>query len=294
MASTLVSLNPIKSDTQRALASYWDRLAAGRAFPALAEFKPGPDLCDSSELVLWNLEGEGGQLKFRAMYQGEHVAQLYNAAWSGKTMSQVIPMSLRRLALAAAQECTTSGCLVYSIISTLGSQEQRVDCERLLLPFGRGSKVEQILTSLQLKSAQAFRREKILNHFKIQADVLFSCRIKSGFTGTAVESPDTAATQPEKRRGSKSVPALARPESGGGREKRRAPRRNVMRSGRIKFGAESRTCTVRNISATGASIQGANLADIPDAFTLVLEMETAERRCSVAWRKKAQIGIRFE
>jgi hypothetical protein len=180
-------------------------------------------------------------------------------------------MSLRRITIGAAKECVASGCLVYSIISTIDSNEQRVDCERLLLPFGRdGSRVEQILASLQLKSVQqAVRRKKILNNFKLQADVLFSCRIKSGFT------------------------ALAAPAGGAIGEKRRASRRNIRRAARISFGSESRTCTVSNISATGASIQGANLAGTPDTFRLVLEMESAERRCTVVWRKKAQIGVRF-
>jgi hypothetical protein len=268
MASRLISLDPIKSGSQRALASHWDRLAAGRPFPALAEFKPTPGLYDPTQLVVWNIEGEGRRLKFRALYQGENVAEVFSSAWSGKTMDQVIPMSLRRITIGAAKECVANRCLVYSIISTVDSNEQRVDCERLLLPFGRdGSRVEQILASLQLKSVQqAVRRKKILGNFNIQADVLFSCRIKSGFAG---------------------------PAGGATGEKRRASRREIRRAARISFASESRTCTVSNISATGASIQGAKLAGIPDTFRLVLEMETTARRCTVVWRKKAQIGVRF-
>jgi hypothetical protein len=54
-------------------------------------------------------------------------------------------------------------------------------------------------------------------------------------------------------------------------------------------------CTVRNVSATGASIQVSNVAAIPDSFRLVLEMEmeTAARRCVVVWRKATQIGVKF-
>ena len=33
---------------------------------------------------------------FRALYQGENVAEVFNSAWAGKTMDQVVPMSLRR------------------------------------------------------------------------------------------------------------------------------------------------------------------------------------------------------
>jgi hypothetical protein len=285
MVSKLVSFNSIKSDSQRALAAHWDGLAAGRRFPALSEFKPDSGLYDASQLVVWNIEGEGRQLKFRALYQGESIAEVFSSVWAGKTMDQVVPMSLRRITIGAAKECMASGCAVYSIVSTIDSNEQRVDCERLLLPFGRdGSKVEHILASLQLKSVQqAVRRKKILGHFKIQADVLLSCRVKSGFTKT--DTPGAC-----RRLGmSNAVAASAKPPG----EKRRASRRNVLRAGRIRFAAENSTCTVRNISATGAAIQGTNLASIPDTFTLVLEMETAERLCTVVWRKKTQIGVRF-
>jgi hypothetical protein len=76
-------------------------------------------------------------------------------------------------------------------------------------------------------------------------------------------------------------------------ENRRASRRNVLRAGRISVADESMTCTVRNISATGASIEGPNLNGTPNTFTLILEMESTARLCTVVWRNKAQVGVRF-
>jgi hypothetical protein len=143
MPFNLTSPQPIKSVSQRALADHWDRLAAGRRFPAFTEFTPEPGRYDPKQLVVWNIEGEGRHLKFRALFQGENVEEVFSSAWAGKTMEQVVPMSLRRFTLDAAKECVTSGCLVCTIISTIENNERRVDCERLLLPFGRdGSKVE--------------------------------------------------------------------------------------------------------------------------------------------------------
>ena len=258
----------IKSPSQLALASYWDRLAAGRRFPALEEFKPEPGVHDIRQLVVWNVEGEGRLRKFRAAYQGANVAEAFNSAWAGKTMEQVVPMSLRKLTLEPAKECATSGCAVYSIFSTLDASDTRVDCHRLLLPFGRdGSKVEQLLTSLQLTTIQG--RGRVLNHFEMQADVLLEGKIKPGFTA---------------------APAAA---SAAGGNKRRARRRDVRRSAKISFARQSMTCMVRNVSATGAAIEAANLAGIPDSFQLVMEMETATRRCAVVWRKEKQIGVEF-
>jgi hypothetical protein len=246
---------------------------------------------DPKQLVVWNIEGEGRHLKFRALYQGENVAEVFSSAWAGKTMDQVVPMSLRGIAIEAAKECVTSGCVIYTIVSTIDGNDHRVDCERLLLPFGRdGSKVEQLLGSLQLISVPGgVRRNKILNNFQMQADLLVSARIKSGFT-----KKDPASTIP-----AIDVHEIASGTAGCGQaatatgENRRAARRNILRAGRISFAKESMTCTVRNISATGAAIEGANLNRAPDAFTLVLEMESAARPCTVVWRRNAQIGVRF-
>lgn len=305
MSFKFVSLRSIKSDRQRALASHWDRLAAVRRFPTFVEFKPEQDVYDSGQLVVWNIEGTGRLLKFRALYQGENVAEVFNSAWAGKTMDQVVPMSLRRVTLEAARECASSGCLVYTIISTIDANDHRVDCERLLVPFGSDRKVEQILASLQLTSAPGrVQRTKILNNFQMQADVFFSGKIKSGFTklnpvpaipaaGIREILTRTHVGSIESLPSSKTAhagPNVADATTG---ESRRAPRRNVLRAARICFGKTRLTCTVRNLSATGASIEGGKLIQVPDTFTLVMEMESAERPCRVIWRKKARIGVRF-
>lgn len=259
MPYKLTSPRAIKWASQRALADYWDRLAAGRPFPEFTELKSEPGMYDSKQFVVWNVEGQGRQRKFRAVYQSENVAEVFNSSWLGKTMAEVIPMSLRRFTIEAAKECVASGCLVYAIVSTIDTNGHRVDCEGLLLPFGSNGVVEQILTSLRLKSVQGrVQRKKILKSFQIQTGLLFSGKIRSSVG-----------------------------------ENRRAPRRNILRAGRVSFGDESTTCTVRNVSATGASIEGANMNGIPDAFTLVLEMESTARPCTVVWRKKTRIGVRF-
>ena len=168
MPYKLTSSRAIKSASQRKLADYWDRLAAGRPFPEFTELKSEPCMYDPKQFVVWNVEGQSRQRKFRALYQSENVAEVFNSSWLGKTMDQVVPMSLRRFTLEAAKECVASGCLVYTIVSTIDTNGHRVDCEGLLLPFGRNGLVEQILTSLRLKSVQgSVQRKKILGNFQI-------------------------------------------------------------------------------------------------------------------------------
>ena len=305
MPYKLISPQAIRWISQRALADYWDRLAAGRPFPAFTELKSEPGMYDPKQFVVWNVEGQGRQQKFRALYQSENVAEVFNSSWFGKTMNEVVPISLRRFTMEAAKECVTSGCLVYTIVSTIDTNGHRVDCEGLLLPFGRNGLVEQILTSLRLKSIQGrVQRKKILGNFQIRTDVLFSGKIKSSVVGTnqasmalAIDANEiTSETDSEPNtllRVSKTDQGLSKRANAAVGENRRAPRRNVLRAGRISFADESMTCTVRNLSATGASIEGANLNSTPDAFTLVLEMESIARLCTVVWRKNTRIGVRF-
>lgn len=298
----MISLPAIKWVSQRALADYWDRLAAGRPFPAFTELKSEPGMYDPKQFVVWHVEGRGRLQKFRALYQSENVAEVFNSNWLGKTMDEVVPMSLRRFTLEAARECVASGCLVYTIVSTIDPDGHRVDCEGLLLPFGRDGLVEQILTSLRLKSIQGrVQRKKILGNFKIQTDVLFSGKIKSSVVETSPASMVLAIDANQIASGADSEPNTRLrvsktdqyPSNVTVGKNRSAPRRNILRAGRISFADESLTCTVRNISATGASIEGTNLNGTPDAFTLVLEMESITRPCTVVWRKKTRIGVRF-
>ena len=52
-------------------------------------------------------------------------------------------------------------------------------------------------------------------------------------------------------------------------------------------------CVQRRHRHSYPFVAAANLAEIPDSFKLVLEMETAARRCAVVWRKEKQIGVEF-
>jgi len=265
----------IRSESQRALAHYWDQLANGRRFPAFTEFKPDAAIHDLRQLVVWNIEGEGRLRKFRALYQGENVTDAFNMAWAGKTMEEVVPMSLRRVALDAAKQCADGGCLVYMQLSTWDAFDTRIFCERLLLPFGSNGKVEQLLGSLQLTNVPNIaRRKKAVGHFSIHTEIVDTATIRSGFTRPAVEEPAAAAAKQ-------------------GADKRRASRRNVRRAARISFLRQSLTCTVHDISSTGASIAVKDIAAIPDRFRMRIEMESAERRCAVVWRKPTRIGVEF-
>lgn len=77
-------------------------------------------------------------------------------------------------------------------------------------------------------------------------------------------------------------------------ERRTEPRHRVLKAGTIVLNrAGGISCTVRNLSATGACLGVESPIGIPDHFTLIVEGEQAPRACRVAWRRDKRIGVAF-
>jgi hypothetical protein len=171
------SFADVKSISQQAMCRYWARMAGDLPFPSLDQFRPEARLHDPKQLIIWSVERRGDGHTFRALYQGASVGEVFNSNWAGKSMEEVLPPALKEFGLAAAEQCVTSGCAIYSVFSTYNSGGHTIDCERLLLPLGRAGRVEQMVGSLQLISKTgSFNRETVIRHFEWKTDV--SCAIR--------------------------------------------------------------------------------------------------------------------
>lgn len=185
-----LTIQAVKSINQRSLLWYWSELAAGRRFPAFSDFHVDGRMIDLESLLFWSVERSGGQLAFRAQYHSARLAEALQGNWVGKTMEEMAPAGLRHYALEPANECAVSGCAVFSIISTVDHAGHRVDCERLLLPFGKGEEVEQLVATMQLISLKGdFKRKTILNDYRMAAKVELAGRIPAGFRKPVVPAP---------------------------------------------------------------------------------------------------------
>jgi hypothetical protein len=137
-------------------------------------------LHDPKQLLFWNVEQSGGERTFRALGHGQYVTESYHSNFVGHTMSDLAPANMREFALGTANQCVVSGCPVYSIIATHDADGERIDCERLLLPFGVDGCVRQLLVSLQLISAEGrFSRTTVFQRFSRNAEVLLSGVVKA-------------------------------------------------------------------------------------------------------------------
>jgi hypothetical protein len=282
-----VSMHAIRSSNQRALATHWNMLATDRRFPSFAAFQPQPKDHSPEQLIVWDVEtGGDASSRFRIRRLGLRAEETLGAGMIGKTMDEVVPPSLKTISLDGAHACAASGSAIYAIITTITNGHQ-VDCERLMLPFGEGDTVEQIVASLQLISFQGpIDRREIRSDFEMRCSLSFAGSINSDW---AVRNPGAVAAPKQPVLQTEPASASDSPIA----DKPNPSRRKVFKTGKIYFGKSSEVCTVREMSATGASIELADPAHVPDQFKLILEMESASRTCAAIWRKDRQIGVRF-
>ena len=77
-------------------------------------------------------------------------------------------------------------------------------------------------------------------------------------------------------------------------EHRAQQRHRTFKAGTIEFNrAGGISCTVRNLSSDGASLEVASPIGIPDDFTLGIESDHVIRQCHVTWRSNTRIGVKF-
>jgi zona occludens toxin (predicted ATPase) len=60
----------------------------------------------------------------------------------------------------------------------------------------------------------------------------------------------------------------------------------------VNDGFSTFTCTVRNMSETGAKLLVPSVIGIPERFTLALD-DGRSFACEVAWRTETELGVQF-
>lgn len=79
-------------------------------------------------------------------------------------------------------------------------------------------------------------------------------------------------------------------------DKRKFPRRRVLKEGKIVFadGLRVLDCTIRDMSEEGARLLIASTVGLPDTFQLYEKSSGTLYPCSIAWRQANAIGVHFE
>lgn len=175
-------LNVIKSVSQRALVQHWRDIGGCDGLPSFERFSPPGNAHDPRQMMCWTIEGDGANRRFRTLQHGKFLSEAFHIdPLPLQQIKAVVPESLQRVALDGLNECADACVPIYWVISTRDDAGRRVNCERLLLPFGEEpGKPRQIVTSLQLISYDGeFTRATVLAFFAREATVTFKARIAS-------------------------------------------------------------------------------------------------------------------
>jgi hypothetical protein len=77
-------------------------------------------------------------------------------------------------------------------------------------------------------------------------------------------------------------------------ETRAAPRYRVKKPAQIEYGGHKITCTLCDLSITGAGLEVVDPAIIPAKFILVVPEDGLKLPCRVTRRTNFRIGVAFE
>lgn len=188
----IAGINAIKSTSQRALVQHWRKIKADRRLPSIGDFAPPKPTHDPRQLMLWAIEGKGDARRFKTLTHGKFLSEAFGInPLPLQPLQAVVPPPLQELVESSLNACADAGVPIYTVISTWDDGGCRINCERLLLPFGdEQGEPRQIATVLQLFSPNGiFTRQSALGHFLAGAKVTFAVQI-------TLDSANVAATGP--------------------------------------------------------------------------------------------------
>jgi hypothetical protein len=178
MRFDIIPVHAVKSISQRNLAVHWQSLHAKLGMPRFADFSPGNRAHDPRQMLVWTVDEQNGERRYRHLYGGAYVFEAFGPDASVAS----VPERLRGPFESGMDACVTSASIIYMSIATSDPSGHRIECERLLMPFRNGGEtVSHILASLQLVSQEgSFERRTIVQHFERETDVTFCGRIPPG------------------------------------------------------------------------------------------------------------------
>jgi hypothetical protein len=143
----------VRSANQRWLLAQWNGLRGATPMPVWQELHNVARNVD--DLSLTEVVGSDGSVRFRILFHGERIAELYGrVSCVGKFLDEILPAAYSEPALATYRKAVTTRLPVYTVADMRDGAGRIVHYERLLLPFGRDGTVERILASLETVSPE--------------------------------------------------------------------------------------------------------------------------------------------
>ncbi len=151
-----VSANPsiIRSIKQRVLLNDWLRAARKRRpLPLIAEFPAEESADERADMMRFRVDETGNEARFVIIYEGARLTATYGnghvdpARRTNRYLDDAIGQERYARVVPSYLACLAHKRPTYSIATVQDSDGKQVSYERLLLPFGSGDAVEQVVGS---------------------------------------------------------------------------------------------------------------------------------------------------
>ena len=148
------SANPsvVRSITQRVLLNAWLRAARKhQPLPLLADFEPGDIASELPDMMGYDVEGDGEHARFIIKQEGARLTATYGnedvdpARRTNRYLHEAIGPDRYARVVPSYIACVCHRRPAYSVSTVQDADGKDVSYERLLLPFGFGERVEQII-----------------------------------------------------------------------------------------------------------------------------------------------------
>jgi hypothetical protein len=157
-------LSVIRSIRQQEFVRIWQRAFVRRgSCPSYTEFGLSRAEDEIPDLMLFRVFHEGGESRFKIEFDGDRIAAAWGLSGCGKYVDELIGEHRWNSAKRLYHVCVARALPVFSISEVKDADGRPVLHERLLLPFGDGNAVSQVLASLKSISIEGkFRNEMLL------------------------------------------------------------------------------------------------------------------------------------
>jgi hypothetical protein len=152
------SANPsvVRSIKQRDLLNTWLRaLRKPHPLPVISDFQPDRIGDELADMMGYDVEGEGDSARFRITQEGARLAATYGndhldpVERTNRYLDDAIGPDRYARVVPCYRACLVHKRPTYSVSMLRDSDGKDVSYERLLLPFGKAGKVEQIVGSFK-------------------------------------------------------------------------------------------------------------------------------------------------
>jgi hypothetical protein len=169
----------IKSIRQRGLLTEWSRrhVEAGEQLPSLDRFCPAFFEEEKGDMLIYGVADASEQPRFIIRYDGQRLSQAYAKVGKGAALQDVMGPKRAAVILPLYYACVRRRLPIYSICAATDVHGTKVDFERLLLPFGSGGRVTDLIASLKTISVNgSFEQKQLLRtdeapHFSLIAAI---------------------------------------------------------------------------------------------------------------------------